>query len=540
MEPNMRRFHSYGPINNKLHYYAPRKELIHQTFNRLTGKDPDEGGHYITVWAPRQTGKTWIMQEVTKKIKQTGQYEIGIITMERAKGVTEEKEILSIWLEKLSEVFEKSLPPIQKIRDIPLVFKKQYFDKPVILVMDEFDALVEEFINRFASIFRDIFTSRTNERDKPDNNKTYLLHGLALIGVRSVLGIENITGSPFNIQRSIHIPNLTIGEIKELFQEYEKESGQHVKPAVIDRLYNETNGQPGLTCWFGELLTEGFEHYTNDKNQPIQAKHFETVYRFATSTLPNNNILNIIDKANTEPFRKTVLKLFKTDKPIKFRFDKDDINFLYMNGVIEPQVIPGNDNYVKFASSFVQKRLFNFFSSELFDELGELFESDLDTEANPVITPKGIDIPRLLELYQRYLDTNKNWLFQKAPRRSDNRLYEAVYHFNLYAYLDEFFLGEDVRIYPEFPTGNGKIDLFIEYQGITYGIEVKSFSHRAAYHHALDKAAQYAGQLKLKDIYLVSFIESINETTRKKYETSYTDSEAGVTVHPVFIQTGKP
>jgi len=24
----MRRFNSYGPINNKLYYYAPRKELI--------------------------------------------------------------------------------------------------------------------------------------------------------------------------------------------------------------------------------------------------------------------------------------------------------------------------------------------------------------------------------------------------------------------------------------------------------------------------------------------------------------------------------
>jgi predicted AAA+ superfamily ATPase len=60
----MRRFHSYGPINNKLHYYAPRKELIQRTFTRLIGENPDEGGHYITVWAPRQTGKTWIMQEV--------------------------------------------------------------------------------------------------------------------------------------------------------------------------------------------------------------------------------------------------------------------------------------------------------------------------------------------------------------------------------------------------------------------------------------------------------------------------------------------
>jgi hypothetical protein len=38
--------------------------------------------------------------------------------------------------------------------------------------MDEFDALYEQFINRFATISRDIFTSRTNERDKPANKFT--------------------------------------------------------------------------------------------------------------------------------------------------------------------------------------------------------------------------------------------------------------------------------------------------------------------------------------------------------------------------------
>jgi predicted AAA+ superfamily ATPase len=32
---------------------------------QLLGDDPNKGGHYITIWAPRQTGKTWIMQEVS-------------------------------------------------------------------------------------------------------------------------------------------------------------------------------------------------------------------------------------------------------------------------------------------------------------------------------------------------------------------------------------------------------------------------------------------------------------------------------------------
>ena len=117
-------------------------------------------------------------------------------------------------MEKLKIAFAKSLPPLEKINEISRVFTKQYFQKPMILVLDEFDSLQEAFINRFAGIFRDMFTTRTNERNKSTQEKSCLLHGLALIGVRSVLGIENERGSPFNIQRSLHIPNLALDEVE--------------------------------------------------------------------------------------------------------------------------------------------------------------------------------------------------------------------------------------------------------------------------------------------------------------------------------------
>jgi len=60
----MRKFSSYGPVDRELHYYVPRQELVDGAFQQLLGDDPNKGGHYITVWAPRQTGKTWIMREV--------------------------------------------------------------------------------------------------------------------------------------------------------------------------------------------------------------------------------------------------------------------------------------------------------------------------------------------------------------------------------------------------------------------------------------------------------------------------------------------
>jgi hypothetical protein len=86
------------------------------------------------------------------------------------------------------------------------VFSHESLAKPLILIIDEFDALNERFINKFASEFRKIYTARFNETHKTTGEKVYLLHGLALISVRSVLGIENVSGSPFNVQRSVHIP----------------------------------------------------------------------------------------------------------------------------------------------------------------------------------------------------------------------------------------------------------------------------------------------------------------------------------------------
>jgi hypothetical protein len=529
----MRRFVSYGPVNTRLHYYAPRKELINMAYTQLVGEEPPEGGHYITVWAPRQTGKTWVVQEAVQKIKKTNDYEVGIFSMGAVKEEKNEQEVISAFVEKLSEIFQKEFPSLKKIRNIPTLFTRKYFQKPVILIIDEFDSLEEDFINDFANIFREIFSSRSNEIDKKSKDKTHLLHGLALVGVRSVLGIENVTGSPFNVQRSLHIPNLTYEEVDGMFKWYEKESAQTVKKDVIDQLYYETNGQPGLTGWFGELLTE---MYNKEKSTAITMYNFEEVQAAAVKILPNNNILNIISKANKEPYKQTVLELFKTDRKIEFTYDNTRLNYLYMNGVIDREEENRTEYYVKFSCPFVQKRLFNYFSSELFHSMGRLYEpfESLDN----TITETHLDIKNLVKLYQTYLKKNREWLLKDAPRRRDLRIYEAVYHFNLYSYLNEFLRPQGGRVFPEFPTGNGKIDLIITYAGNRYGIELKSYVDERNYRESRQKAAKYGKQLQLPEIFLVFFVESVDDKSRKTYEVDYPDKETGVKVLAIFVETG--
>ncbi|HLP62101.1 MAG TPA: hypothetical protein VK186_24890, partial [Candidatus Deferrimicrobium sp.] len=126
---------------------------------------------------------------------------------------------------------------------------------------------------------------------------------------------------------------------------------------------------------------------------------------------------------------------------------------------------------------------------------------------------------------------------EDVPKRKDLRVYEAVFHFNFYSYVNQFLKTRGGRVVPEFPTGNGKIDLLITYAGRRYGIEIKSYSSERDYNEALKQAARYAKQLAMPEIFLAFFVEKIDSESRKKYEADYRNTDSGVTVKPFFINT---
>jgi Holliday junction resolvase-like predicted endonuclease len=498
------------------------------------GENPSENGHYITVWAPRQCGKTWVMQQILFRLKKEAQFDVLKINLEILKEVEDATMVMGSIARAIGEGLGKNFTGIDTREKFQGMFKKEVLDKPLVLILDEFDALEENGINTVVSAFRNIYISRMDEVDKPMEQKSYRLHAVALIGVRSVLGIENPKGSPFNVQRSVHIPNLTFEEVKSMLQWYEKESRQTIDPNVIQKLYKETLGQPGLTCWFSELLTET---YNEKKDQPITIEKFEEVYATAISLLPNANILNIISKAKKEEYKPLVLEIFQADKPIEFKFVDTQINFLYMNGIIEPEKVSRTEYYVRFANPFVQKQLFDYFSHEIFHYMGRLVEP-FDT-LEDAITEEHLNTVNIIRRYQTYLVKNKDWLLKDAPRRKDMRIFEAVYHFNMYMYLYQLLKSKGCKIFPQFPTGNGKIDIIIDYKNQVYGIELKSYTDYSGYKTALEQAARYGKQLRLKEILLVFFLEAINQETREKYEVQYLDEASDVKVIPIFVETGK-
>ncbi len=509
----MRQFTSYGPPDAKADYVAERRDLVENCVNQLLGRPDEQGGHYFTIWGPRQTGKTWIMRQAMKVIRERfgDKFAVGSLLMQGLLGATDGDDV---FLNCVPGMFQETFgfkPTAPKTWDDWLgLFARQggLFDKPLILLVDEFDSLPPPVIDRLVSIFRKMYLARDG----------YFLHSLALVGVRAVLGVESPRGSPFNVQRSMHVPNLTQDEVVDLFAQYQSESGQVIEPDVVDAVYESTRGQPGLVGWFGELITE---KYNPGTDKTITMQDWQRVYSKALYVEWNNTLLNLGKKAR-EPYRAEVMRLF-TDPNVPFAMEEPWCSYLYMNGIIENTPAPEGTEIpgevCRFSSPFVQRRLYSGFTSDMFGHKGPLPAIEVGDWLDDVFTSTGICVPKLLERYRGYLKRlrEKNidpWVGQ--PRRQDLHYTEAVGHFHLYAWLQNAVAGYRCWVSPEFPTGNGKVDLVLQTAEQLALIEVKSLVSMPQLVAARKQAAVYAKKLGLTKATLVVFAPTNDDSVLAK------------------------
>lgn len=151
------------------------------------------------------------------------------------------------------------------------------------------------------------------------------------------------------------------------------------------------------------------------------------------------------------------------------------------------------------------------------------------------VCTESLNIPNIIKRYKTYLKQNRDMVFKGMPRRKvDKRLYEAVYHFNLYRYLYDFLTKRGITVIPESPTGNGKIDLILTYREKVYALELKSFRDMYDYRRGIERAAEYARQLDLKEIVLLVFVE-LKEDEVKELQQAIEEAGIKVIVIPIGV-----
>ena len=145
--------------------------------------------------------------------------------------------------------------------------------RPIVLFIDEIDALQDEALIVVLRQLRDVYPRRPGG----------FPHSLALIGLRDVRDYKvaaagshrSGTATPFNIKiRSLTLRNFNVEEDADLYAQHTSVTGQQFRPETIQLVFDLTQGQPWLV---NALAKEVVEALVTDSTISITPAHIQTV-----------------------------------------------------------------------------------------------------------------------------------------------------------------------------------------------------------------------------------------------------------------------
>ena len=333
----MRRFNTSGPCDPDKHYTVRREALV------ASGQALVDDGRYFTLFAPRQAGKTTYFQLLFRALEKQDYIPIWV-SFESLKTVSREK-----FYRTFGRELKRALALFDIQQDNPItdhIDLQEFLEdlrsqaQAIILVIDEFEDVPDEVVSELLHTFRKIYHQK----------QFYALHAMILVGVSTLAEVVVSSSSPFNIADELQILYFTFAETQDLIQEYVNDSGQQFDPLVVKAIYDNTQGQPGLTC---ALCTHLIEQKP-DRSQMVTLNDFyKTLKHFLTERL-DQNILNIVQKAKEK--QAFMFRLLFDDTPIPFTVDSADIAYLYAHGVIH-----NINGYVEIPVPLYSKRLITAF-----------------------------------------------------------------------------------------------------------------------------------------------------------------------------------
>ncbi|QEP41880.1 ATP-binding protein [Ectothiorhodospiraceae bacterium BW-2] len=278
-------FNTAGPQKAELNYTLP--PLMRLNWAELSYLIDSQ--RYFLLHAPRQTGKTTTLLAMVERLNAEGRYSALYVNIETAQTARNDvgagiKTIclaiaetvamdrgdnqLLAWLKQ--EGSEKT--PHQQLQAL-LNFWCQRSDRPIVLLLDEVDALIGDTL---VSLLRQL---RTGYTQRPHA----FPHSVLLCGVRDLKDYrihqssgDIITGgSAFNIKaESLTMGNFNEVECRQLYQQHTEATGQPFEEAIFAELWLDTAGQPWLVNALGHELTwKAVE--LRDRHQPITLRHYQ-------------------------------------------------------------------------------------------------------------------------------------------------------------------------------------------------------------------------------------------------------------------------
>lgn len=467
---------------------------------------------YFAIHAPRQTGKTTYLYALAQKLNAEGKYIALVVSFEQAgySSITVEKanELLIARLyqgavEQLPKNHWPEKPELKKYLNL-----KHYLNswcenqgKPIVLFIDEIDALLDDV---FVSILRQL-------RDGYQSRPEHFPSSVAMVGLRDVREykgkirkeIESYgTGSPFNIKSdSLFLANFTKEEVFQLLDQHGKETGQVFPDDVKHEIFRLGNGQPWLTNALARQIVSKILEY--DFSQKItrdllvKAKQQLILRR-------DTHLDSLVDRLKEERVKRIVQEIIN-GKNLSTNISEDDITYVRDLGIVS-QTDP-----LKFANPIYAEIIPRVMASPM--------QSSIPGEIQTpwfVNTDGTLNMEKVLKEFQKFYRRNSDSWLERYEYK------ESAHHLLLMAFLQRI-VNTGGDIIREMAVGNGRLDMLVKFGKQEFALELKIKRDNYTIEDGKEQLDRYLDTLGLKEGYLVIFDPADIPWEKKLYwkETVY-------------------
>ena len=336
-QPPKRRFESTGYVDPETAYYVPLENITNADQEDL--KTMVDHGRYFSIFAPRQSGKTTFFRSFAKEVEKNSNYIFILMSFENCQDdnlstfyAYIQKKIYKQLLQRLELINCRELEAVQNLLELHQLtqcadFYSLFEDlntiitrKKIVIFIDEFDGIPLNEIKNFLTTLRKLYQDYKAETKKA-------LYSVGLVGIRNITQLTVGGISPFNIADHVEIPPFSFKNILDLYQQYTQETNQPFTKEAVQKIFEQTQGQPWLVNRLGSILTRQIKPETTD------AIEVDDVHKAIQQLLKEKNAHFDNLKEKVLLYKETFNKI--NSQQVKFLPYDEAQSWLYQYGLIK-------------------------------------------------------------------------------------------------------------------------------------------------------------------------------------------------------------
>jgi hypothetical protein len=493
-------FETRGPVDPSRNYVVSRQTEIAELVQRI------KQGRYIVIVAKRQTGKTTFFRWTLSALETENNAYFPIqLDFEAYQNISTE----AFYGYLHQDIGEEILNTFQKQKTVPSTSLLQFLEQSsmtdhismisflkklagylknqrVVIIIDEFDGIPRAALSDFLYSLRRIYLSSNRQRCP---------YSVGIVGVKSITQLNyDRSISPFNIQDDFSLPNFTVSQVRELFEQYTEETGQVVAEDVIETLHKQTAGQPFLVNRLGQILTE---EMSIPLPTTITHAHFDKAHQQIIEEA-NVHLDHLVTNIRKNPrFESLLMKITSYDAGIRFNIRDEAISELVTYGVLKKS----HESLCEIANPIYHYCIMQTFKPTINGLEQQYLPEEAETGFVDYLTDdEKINMRLLLANFNDFI-ARAGYRILSVPQTPQ----EFVGQYLLFGYFDTFVLQIQAFMYLEVRTGRGRMDLIILHQQSKYIVETKIWEGNKRYQAGKRQLAKYLKLEGISDGYYVVF-----------------------------------